>query len=146
MREVTAEHANVCWECCWERVEPTPPRAPGKTRAFIEQAPQRLHLSRWLREHGQQFVDRSEMANDHNHQRFQKQAIRIAERMAPFSFLGLRGDRGPINQVNQCGKQEIFSQQRRCLQWWVDNALARREEGSERRKPLHVISSFLEGI
>lgn len=74
--QVTSKQANLCWKCLWERFEPTFPGPPrGEVPAFTEQATERSHLSSWLCENGQQFMDRTQMTYDHDHHRFQKQTI-----------------------------------------------------------------------
>lgn len=108
--EVAAHAANLRRQRVGERRQAPFPGAPaGPASLLREQPAQRLHLRRRLVQHGEQLMHRTQVAHDHDHQRLEKQALRIDRRMAtPALSRGWRG-RQCINQPHHHDKHTLLS-------------------------------------
>ncbi|MDQ5854645.1 MAG: hypothetical protein M3380_21755 [Chloroflexota bacterium] len=97
----------------WQRGEAAlPGAAVGELALLRQQGAQQLQLRRELVQHREQLVDGMQMPDDHAHQGFQEQPIRVDLGTATPPFRGWRWHRHAIHEVDQHDKQRDLAYHR----------------------------------
>ena len=121
---------------------PFPGLTGRKAFSLAQQCSKGFHLSRWLAKNREQFMNRSPITDTHNHQRFQKQTIRIDGWPTSPSFSGLWGRGKTVNQLDQADKQRVLTYQRNCLRVLWEVAIAMIRSSLKLRQALSLGSSL----